>query len=246
MMRTIPAQRLGTSDDPREPRFWDVIRRSPALHLASRAVAHRTRREVGHVLLAAYAVALARQTGITTSVAQVLVSNRFRLGCADSVTQLTQPSIVAIDVADTTIDEVVRRAWKAATNAYVHGYFDTYAHGELMARLTAERGAFDISAFVNDRRGDRAPTAEPPTREEIEAAVPRATTWVLRKLDTFDGVLYVTFDSAPDAIDIDICADTRRLGPAGIEALAREIEAVAVEAAVDADAPTRVGAPVRI
>jgi hypothetical protein len=175
-------------------------------------------------------------------VAQVLVSNRFRPGCADSASHLTQPSICAIDVADTTFDEVVERAWKAGTTAYLHGYFDTLAHNDLLDRMTRERGEFDISSFVNDRtsQGGPAPLGPPVTEEELRAAGPRFTSWWERKLDTFDGTLYVSFDSAPDAIDVSVCADTHRLGPHDIEALAEQMEAVAVEAAFDATAPTRV------
>jgi hypothetical protein len=91
------------------------------------------------VLLAAYAVALARRTGRSPSVAQLVVSNRLRPGCADSVSQLAQLGICVIDVADTTFDEVVSRAWKAATNAYLHGYLDTVALKDMLARVGRER-----------------------------------------------------------------------------------------------------------
>jgi hypothetical protein len=51
--------------------------------------------------------------------------------------------------------------------------------------------------------------------------------------------------TSPDAVDVSICADTHHLGPAEIEAFALELEAVMVEAAFDATAPTgvRAGAP---
>jgi hypothetical protein len=243
VLRTIPAQRLGTSTDPREPRFWEHIRRSPGLYVALRAIAHRTGVGAGHVLLAVYAVALARRTGRSPSVTQVLVSNRFRPGCAESASHLTQPSICAIDVVDTTFDVVVDRAWKAGTTAYLHGYFDTLAHNEMVDRLTRERGEFDISSFVNDRTSQSGPLplGAPPDEAELRAALPHATGWWERKLDTFDGTLYVSFDAAPDAIDVIVCADTHRLGPADIEALAEEMETVAAEAAFDGTAPTRVG-----
>lgn len=247
VLRTIPAERLGTSTDPREPRFWDHIRRSPALYVALRSIAHRTGIGAGHVLLAVYAVALARETGRSPSVTQVLVSNRFRPGCADSASHLTQPSICAIDVVDTTFDVVVNRAWQAGTTAYLHGYFDTLAHNELVERLTRERGEFDISCFVNDRTSQSGPLplGTPPDEAELRAALPASTTWWERKLDTFDGTLYVSFDAVvPDAVDVSVCADTHRLGPRDIEALARQLETVAVEAAFDGTVPTRVAAPV--
>jgi Condensation domain len=240
---TIPAQRLGRNGDPREPRFWHLVRRSPAMHLAMQAIAHRTGCEVGYVLLAVYAVALARHTGRSPSVAQLLVSNRFRPGCAESVSQLAQLGICVIDVVDAGFDEVVDRAWKAATNAYLHGYFDMAAHNDMLARVGRRRGEFDISCIVNDRRNLSGPVAPvtpapPPTPEQVRAAAPLTTSWWARKLDSFDATLNVSADVAPEAVDISICADTHRLGPAGIEALGEEMEAVAVEAAFDATAPT--------
>jgi Condensation domain len=247
VVRSIPAQRLGTSSDPREPRFWELICRSPALHLAIRSIAHRTRCGPGHVLLGIYAVALARRTGRSPSVAQVLVSNRFRPGLADSASHLTQPSICAIDVLDTTVDEVVARAWKAGTRAYLNGYFDTLAHHDMLDRLRRERGEFDISCFINDRTGQDGPqpVGPPPTVAQLRAALPQTRSWWARRLDTFDGTLYVSADAAPEAVDITVCADTHRLGPAEIEALALEMEAVAVAAAFDPAAPTNVRAGTR-
>jgi hypothetical protein len=249
LLRTIPAQRLGSSADPREPRFWNLTFRSPAMRLAMPAIAHRTRCGVGYVLLAAYAVALARCTGRNPSVAQVLVNNRFRPGCADSASQLAQLSICVVDVADATFDEAVGRAWKAATSAYLHGYFDTLALYDLLDRIDRERGEIDISCIVNDRRDQRGPQplGAPPTPGELRAALPLTTSWWARKVDTFDSTLNVTVDSAPDAVELSICADTRRLGPAEIQALAAQMEAATVEAAFDGTVPTGVAAtdPVR-
>lgn len=116
-----------------------------------------------------------------------------------------------------------------------------------MERLTRERGEFDISCFVNDRTSQSGPLplGTPPDEAELRAALPASTTWWERKLDTFDGTLYVSFDAVvPDAVDVSVCADTHRLGPRDIEALARQLETVAVEAAFDGTVPTRVAAPV--
>ncbi|MEN3360071.1 MAG: hypothetical protein V7637_4053 [Mycobacteriales bacterium] len=244
LLRAIPAQRLGTSADPREPRFWNLTFRSPAMRLALQAIAHRTRCGVGYVLLAAYAVALARGTGRNPSVTQVLVNNRFRPGCADSASQLAQLGLCAIDVADATFDQVVDRTWKAATNAYLNGYFDTLALYDLLDRIARERGEVEISCIVNDRRDQRGPQplGPAPTRDELRAALPLTRSWWARRLDTFDATLNVTIDSVPDAIELSICADTHRLAPAEIEALAAAMEAVTVEAAFDATAPTGVSA----
>jgi len=241
-LRAIPALRFGTSDDPREPRYWELTRRSPAMHLAMQAIAHRTGAGVGYILLAAYAVGLARRTGINPSMAQLVVSNRFRPGCGDSVSQLAQLSICVIDVADTTFDEVVARAWNAATNAYMHGYYDPLALDDLLTRVRAERGDFEISIIVNDRRTQMGPPPleAAPTPADLESALPRATTWWNRKVHVLDAALNISVDAAPGAVDLTICADTHRLGPDAIEALSLEMERVLIDAAFDPAAPTGV------
>ncbi|WP_327004794.1 condensation domain-containing protein [Dactylosporangium sp. NBC_01737] len=233
-LRDLPAVRFGTSDDPRTPRFWELVCHSPALHLALQVVAARTGVETGHVLLAAYGVALARVTGRAPSVAQVLVSNRFRPGFADAVCHLTQPGICVIDV-DGDLDTVARRVWRAATSAYLHGYFDPADHRAMLERLAADRGEpIDISCFVNDRRGPAAALPEvPPTAGQVRAALPRTTLRWDRTLPTYDGTFYLQVDAVDDAVGLAIWADTHRLSPAQVEACARGIESAAVEAALN-------------
>ncbi|MEV4517190.1 condensation domain-containing protein [Dactylosporangium sp. NPDC049525] len=236
-LRDLPAARFGTSDDPRTPRFWELVCHSPALHLALQVVAARTGVETGHVLLAAYGVALSRVTGRAPSVAQVLVSNRFRPGFADAVCHLTQPGICVIDV-DGDLDTVAKRVWRAATSAYLHGYFDPADHRAMLDRLAADRGEpIDISCFVNDRRGPSAAVpAVPPTAGQVRAALPRTTLRWDRTLPTYDGTFYLQVDAGggpEDAVDLAIWADTHRLSPAQVEACARGIESAAVEAALN-------------
>src|SRR5437016_4151343 len=164
------------SEDPRAPRYWHLVRRSPALNLAMRSIVRRTGCGASFVLLAVYAVALARCTGRNPSVAQVLVSNRFRPDHAESISQLAQLGLCVIDVADATFDEVVDRAWKAGINAYLHGYFDPIALDGVLARVREHRGEVDISCIVNDRRdltGPQSlapPPAAPPTPGQLRAA----------------------------------------------------------------------------
>jgi hypothetical protein len=233
-LRNLPATRFGTSDDPRTPRFWELVCHSPALHLALQVVAARTGVETGHVLLAAYGVALARITGRAPSVAQVLVSNRFRPGFADAVCHLTQPGICVIDV-DGDLDTISERVWRTATSAYLHGYFDPAEHRALLDRHAAERGEpIDISCFVNDRRGPAAALpAVPPTPEQVRAALPRTTLRWDRTLPTYDGTFYLQVDAGDQAVDLALWADTHRLSPAQIQACVRGIESAAVDAALN-------------
>lgn len=222
--------RFDPSDDPRTPRFWELVCRSPALHLALPAVAARTRAETGHVLLAAYALAMARVTGRRPVVAQVLVSNRFRPGFADAVCHLTQPGLCVLDPAAGSFDELVGRVWKAATAAYLHGYFDPAAHRAMLAEVAARRGEpIDLSCFVNDRRGPPAP-GPVPSAAEVRAALPRTTLRWDRRLPAYDGTFYLQVDADDDAVQYAVWADTQALAPADVERFARELEAAVVTA----------------
>ena len=256
-LATVPAQRFAPSDDPREPRFWELFCYSPAMHLAMRSISARTGANTSHVLLAAYAVAIARVTRRSPSVAQVVVSNRFRPGFADAVSQISQTGICVIDVADCLFDDVVARAFKAASGAFLHGYYDGDAHRNLLDDIARRRGEqIDLSCHVNDRR-IVAPDEPVPTEDELRAALPRTRLRWDRKQPIFDAKFFLQVDSAPDAnvpgrlipeerqqpaVYFAIWADTHALAPRDIEACARELEAVTVEAAFDGKAPTRVGA----
>jgi hypothetical protein len=138
----------------------------------------------------------------------------------------------------------------------MHGYYEPGAHQSLLDEISRRRGEeLDLSCFVNDRRV-LAPDEPPPTEDELRAALPRTRLRWDRKQPIFDGAFFLQVDSAPDAnvpgrlipeeqqqpaVYFAIWADTHALAPRGIEACARELEAVTVEAAFDGKAPTRVG-----
>jgi hypothetical protein len=265
MLRAVPPRRFGRSAAPQEPRYWELVVTSPAVRLALDAVAARTRLQTGQLLLAAQAIALGRVTGNATSVAQVLVNNRFRPGLADSVSQLTQVGLCVIDVADSTFDEVAVRAFRAAMAAYKMGYYDTLGHQALLERIDREIGEHvDVSCFVNDRRSQALSEPEPEPEPQagagaageaadpgaldaaaqVQAALPLTTMrWGLRQ-DGYDGTFYLHIDSAGDAVQLTLWADTHHLAPDDLWECARQIEAVLVSAVSDPAAPTGVRAAV--
>lgn len=237
VLRAVPAPRFRESTDPRRPRWWQVGLRSPAAHLAMRAVAARTRVHTTPVLLAAFAVALCRVTGTAVTATKLLVNNRFRPGFATSVSPLAQSNVAAIDVAERTFDEVVGVAWRAVTVAARYSYFDPDQMTELVARVSDERGA-DVAVDVtfNDRR--RTPPAPftmdaLPTESALAAARERTTVWWEPPLDLYDHTAYLFVNDAPDAVDCLLCADTHRLSPADMESVVRSLEDVLVAAALD-------------
>ncbi|MFI5914021.1 condensation domain-containing protein [Dactylosporangium sp. NPDC051541] len=233
LLLSLPAPRVAAHGDAREPRFWELTIRSPAIHLALRAITHRTGIESTFVALAAYAVARARPTGGTPVAAQLVVGNRFRPGYADVVGLLVQNGLCVIDV-DGPFDDVVRRAWNAATNAFMHGYYDPAALAALLERVPR-----DIAYLVNDRRPGNTAAADPAAAAMPAAGEVKATTsWWSRKLDALTYTMIVNLDAAADgtdAVDVAILADTHALGPDGIEAFARDLETVLVDAASEGE-----------
>lgn len=224
---------------PGEPRFRELVAYSPAMELGLRAVEARTETPSTYVLLAAYAVAVARVLGRNPAVAQIVASNRFRPGFADAVLQVSQPAICVVD-ADGPFDEVIGRAMTAATTGSFYGYYDPVARDTLLAELEPP----DIGWHLNDRRAILgAAGGGPPTPTALRDALPRTRLYWGRAQPTFDGSLFVQVDSRPimtsrEALDdgrpavyLEVWADTHTFAPGQVEALVREMEAVIVAAA---------------
>lgn len=231
--------------DPRTPRYWSAEFRARALRPAARAVAERAGATASTVLLALHAVALARVTGAHPVVMRPLVGNRFRPGLADVVCMLSQPGLCVLDVADTTVDGAVARVQRAVMSAYKYGYYDPRRLAELIDRVARERGPdFSVSCMVNDRRDDSAAPAggPPPTRAELDAARGGSSFRWTDRTDRPSERLFLTVEEDAEGIVLAFGADTHHFPPALFEPLLRGIEDLAVEAALDPAAPTRVGA----
>ena len=123
----IPAQTFGESAHPRDqtgPRYWQARFSSPAAHLAMLAIAKRTGTDASRVTLAVIATAIGRATGVHPLTIKVMVNNRFRPGLADVIAPIAQNSVLTIDVADASVDEVVARARSASLTAGMRAYYD--------------------------------------------------------------------------------------------------------------------------
>jgi hypothetical protein len=242
VLRTATPQRFGESTDPREPRYWGMSYHSPASDRAMRAIAARDGTDTSPVLLAAYAVALARTVSTNPIVLQIAVSNRFRPGCAESVSALAQASPCLIDIADVTFDQAVGRAYQAAMATYLNAYYDPLRRVAMVAQVQEERGErIDLECYFNDRRDpDRTRDATVPTMAEIVAALPASTLSWGPHTSVPQPKLYLNVDDAPDGVEFTMIADTRHIAPADMSAIVRTVEAVVVEAAADGTTPTGV------
>jgi hypothetical protein len=242
VLRGVPARRFPERTGQPRPRYWQARFDSPATYLAARVVSARTGVESATVLLAMFAVALARVTGTSPVVVQPNVSNRFRPGLADTVSPIMQSGLCVIDVPDTTVDAVVAHTRVRAMIAYKYAYYDPPGRDELVARLSRERGEqVDLGCLFNDRRlRPRDETGPVPTPEQVAGAVPRGSfEWTHRQDEIEFHQLAVSIDDVPDTVRLKVTTDIHRVSPDDVAACVRGIEQVAVAAALDPAARTR-------
>lgn len=245
-LREVPARRFNGPYPEQDPRWWDCTYDSRAALLALNAISARTSLHSGPVLLAAYAVAMARTTGVNPSVIRMVVSNRFRPDFARSVSVLAQPGLCVIDVGGCTFDEAVTRAWHAQLATGKNAYYDPRRLAEMRERVEKERGAaVDLMCYFNDRRKTLAqPTAaaeQVPTAEQMWDALPLSRlTWGIRS-NAPDVKAYLDVNGSPDTVNLTLRSDTQAVSPAEQVAILRTIEEVLLAAAFDPDYPTGVG-----
>jgi hypothetical protein len=236
ILRSVPPRRFPGSTDRREPRHWRGDFTSPALRLATHAIADRVGADSSHILLTVFAVALARVTGVNPVVTRPMVSNRFRPGLADVVSMVAQYGLCALDVAGVPFAEALHRVRSASMTAYKHAYYDPAGMAALIERIAAERGPdFDIGSYVNDRRTETRQgfTGPVPTGEQIAEAARRNTfRWTIHQDDPFERLI-VHIEDTPGAIHVVVFMDTHVVSPADGEGLVRCMEQVAIEAAAD-------------
>jgi hypothetical protein len=248
-LRHIPAQTFGEPARPRdraEPRYWQARFSSPAAHLAMLAIARRTGTDASRVTLAVIATAIGRATGVHPVTIKVMVNNRFRPGLADVIAPIAQNSVVTIDVTDTTIDEVVARARGTSLTAGMRAYYDPDELGEVTARLDAERGyPARVTCRVNDQRAmvmradDEAHPAEV-TPEQIRHWLAETSLTWLGPRENMHEQANILVENRPDVVSLHMMWDGWSLTDGQVEALLRGVEEVAVEAAFDPAAPTKV------
>ena len=237
-----PAQQPG----PPGPRYGQVRFRSRAAHLAMLAIAERTGTDASRVMLAVVATAIGRATGVHPLTLQVMINNRFRPGLADVIAVIAQNSVVTIDVTDTSIDEVVGQARSASLSAGMRAYYDPADLSEVIARLDAERGyPARVSCRLNDQRpmirgaAQEADSGEV-TPELIRRRLPESSLAWLIPLENLNTQANIIFENLPCIVTLHMQVDLWCLTSEQAEALVRGVEEVAVEAAFDPAAPTKV------
>ncbi|MFC7484370.1 condensation domain-containing protein [Luedemannella flava] len=233
-LRTVPARPYGGPYPPQELRFWELEYESPAAELAMHAIAARCRVDAKPVMLAVFALAMYRLTGVHPSAAQILVNNRFRPGLSDTISPLNQAGLCVLDVDGVPFDEIVARAARAVMNAGMYAYYDMARHRELVAAVGRERGEqLELTCFLNDRRTAVRPDPDRvPTPQDVRAALPQSQLRWRRRVDRPNKGMYLHVLEKTGTCWLLLTVDTADVPPDDMVRLVREVEAVAVEAVV--------------
>ena len=244
----IPALTFGEPAHPRglapQP-YWQVRFSSPAAHLAMLAIVKRTGADVSRATLAVIATAIGRATGVSPLTLKVMANNRFRPGLADVIAPIAQNSVVTIDVTDTSIDDVVARTRSASLTAGMRAYYDPDDLTAVVARLDAERGyPARVTCRVNDQRAmvmrRREADAADVTPEQVRRRLAETSLDWLGPRDNMHEQANILIENRPDVVSLHMMWDLQCLTTEQVEALLRGVEEVAVEAAFDPAAPTKV------
>jgi Condensation domain len=247
-LRQIPAQTFGEParpEGPAGPRYWQARFSSPAAHLAMQSIARRTGTDASRVTLAVIATAIGRATGVQPLTIKVMANNRFRPGLAGVIAPIAQNSVVTIDATDATIDEVVLQARGASLTAGMRAYYDPDELGEVGARLDAERGyPATVTCRVNDQRAmimraDQAAGGEVTPEQIAHSLAETSLTWIGQR-DNMHEQANILVEPRPDVVSLHIMWDRWSLTDGQVEALLRAVEDVAIEAAFNPAAPTKV------
>jgi hypothetical protein len=234
VLRLMPARWFPVPDQVPALRYGEVQFSSPAAHLAGQVVAARLGTDTSPVVLAAFAVALARVSGINPAVPRLFVSNRFRPRFADTVSMIAQTCPCAVDVAGVTFDEAVRRTVRAAVPAYKYAYFKPVKIREVLARVGDEVGSTpDVRFVLNDRRRARAVTGPLASPRQISAALSRTTLRQVHKEDHAPDTCHIHVVGSADSLEIAGYFDTGYMAPEMMIAILRAVEEILVAAGIE-------------
>jgi hypothetical protein len=233
-LRTMPGRRP-TEAAQATPRHWQGEFTSRAAFGAVQAIMKRTGYDSATIVLTVYALAARNTLGVNPVVTRSVVSNRFRPALADVVCPLAQTGLCVMDVAQLSFDQALPVVRRAAMTAYKYAYYDPAQLDELIATVAGERGTdVDTYSFFNDRRGPvqrAAALGRPPSPGELRDALSGSEfSWTLARDDPFEP-LFVHFDDAQETVHITVHTDSLYLSLTRAEALVKEMENVAVQAA---------------
>ena len=203
--------------------------------MAVRRVAARTRTSRSSIVLAAICAVVARRASYPELVFPVMTSNRFERHLVNYVGALIQSTIVTVEIAGRSFDELASHTWTAVMEASRHGRYDTAKQAAMDKLAEHERGLrFNYDPFFNSLvaeswSGLTAGVGFQP--EEIEAALAR-TELRWRPAPVSGNPIQFRLNQIDGCLRLDVWnGDTGLMRRAELESVLRAVERLLVAAA---------------
>jgi hypothetical protein len=204
---------------------------SPAIALASAAVAARTRTSPVTALLAAIAALVGLRTGQDRCLIAAPTANRFLPDLLDFLGPLAQDALLAVPLTDETFDDLVRRMRAASLTGYRHSQYDADRLWPVLDAIGLARGTkYARDTVVNN--------VSPPVHGPLRPCPPERLAGALRETELFWlhaedlPARFVCFVHRMDgAAELSLWASTRHLPRPEIAAFLSGIERLLVAAA---------------
>ncbi|MFF7726693.1 condensation domain-containing protein [Streptomyces sp. NPDC008001] len=215
--------------------FPNALLRSPALAVAVERVAEKLGVSDAAVLLGAASHQLARMSGSSDVLFQVVVSNRFQPAAAESVSTMAQEAVFLLPDADKDFEDAVRRTRSVSFSAFRHAGYDKWALDREVARLVERGEAADHSCWWNDTRDPGSgpfDTVERPRAALGELAGRTELSWPAEFLPRANVSVAVDVLTAPGALELCMTADPAVLTREGMERFLRGVEESVIAEAI--------------
>ncbi|MFJ4577930.1 condensation domain-containing protein [Streptomyces echinatus] len=215
--------------------FPNALLRSPALAVAVERVAAELGVSDAAVLLGAASHQLARMSGSSDVLFQVVVSNRFQPAASESVSTMAQEAVFLLTDADKDFEDAVRRTRSVSFTAFRHAGYDKWALDREVARLVERGEAADHSCWWNDTRDPGIgpfDTVERPRSALGELTGRTELSWPTEFLPRANVSVAVDVLTAPGALELCMTADPAVLTRDGMERFLRGVEGLIVAEAV--------------
>ncbi|MGW5851960.1 condensation domain-containing protein [Streptomyces sp. NPDC055254] len=215
--------------------FPNALLRSPALAVAVGRVAAELEVSDAAVLLGAASHQLARMSGSSDVLFQVVVGNRFQPAAAASVSTVAQEALFRLTDADRDFEDAVRRTRSVAFSAFRHAAFDKWALDREVAQLVEKGEAADHSYWWNDTRDPGVGPfdgVEKPRAALSELIGRTELSWPTQFPPRKNVSMAVDVLTAPGALDLAMTADPAVLDREGMERFLRGVERLIVAEAI--------------
>ncbi|MEU2240609.1 condensation domain-containing protein [Streptomyces sp. NPDC018338] len=222
------------ADDPTR-KFPNALLRSPALAIAVGRVAAELEVSDAAVLLGAASHQLARMSGSSDVLFQVVVGNRFQPAAAAAVSTVAQEALFRLTDADRDFEDAVRRTRSVAFSAFRHASYDKWALDREVALLVEKGEAADHSYWWNDTRDPAVGPfdgVEKPKAALSELIGRTELSWPTEFLPRKNVSMAVDVLTAPGALDLAMTADPAVLDRDGMERFLRGVERLIVAEAI--------------